>query len=190
MGLGIAALAFCCLFCACWYWAPATLAKIKMRKKPLYAATEAEIEKMIVGGKVAVAEDIDPDLILNPVQLHRFQAEEARARALKNKPKAKPALKRNESGSSGFIVAGAFAKLGINISFKAAKHRPVTTTREVEVVDLKTIDAKLQQQRAELEQAEAPTSCTHSIEDAIFRQAEEAASEARAHRRRKGWFRR
>lgn len=132
VGLSLAAVALLVLFCLCWCYAPARLAHLRVRKKALYAASEAEIEDMILRGQAAPAEDMDPELEVNPIQAFNLEQEAVAAKAAKV-AKAKQAkkaeqlrkqtlFKRNPSTASGFIVAGAFAKLGINISFKASKH--------------------------------------------------------------------
>jgi len=175
-----------------------------VRRKALFAATESEIVEMIERGQLAEAEDFDPDVEINPVQVHLIEQEQAAERratlaakratlaakkAKKKAPKPRPQglLPRMQSTASGFLEVGAFAKLGIHISFKKKPHgdsspKPATGTRGDEV-DLKAIDVRLAKHAA------PPAPPPESMEDRIFREAEEAAREASdAQKQKRGWF--
>ena len=199
----MASLAVCILFAFCWWWAPKRLAQIRLKNANLYVVNDADVADMIHRGRglggAARAEDLDPDLEINPIQAHvmlaatervkqkQAKAKAAAARAAKAAKLAKmPKMLGQGSSvhSSGFLEhheAGAFAKLGIHISFKKAKarkpdpHAAPSGAPKKDEVDLKAIDLRLEKQtRAALASSQVGEDIEETAEDAIIREIREA----------------
>ena len=170
--------------CVCWCYAIPKIVKPKLRKKKQEDITADTVTAIIEGGTAQPAEDLDPDIEMNPVAVENLKRrqekekerkrkaakkakearkEEARRRSMADKGGNKRTSQRpglmGMASSSGFLVVGAFAKLGIVINGKGG--RPPPPKEDAKKVDLKTIDleiekeAKKAKEREEQELAEA-----------------------------------
>ena len=165
--------------------------------------SDEDVAAMIARGRggtggAARAEDLDPDLEINPIQgvVMLAAAERAKADAAKAKLRAAKAAKAaklakvpqllGHNSSSGFLEGpGAFAKLGIHISFKRGKKQggganepssPVTPDQ----VNLKRIDQRLEEQsRAALASSQMGEAVGETAEEAILRELREETDAAR-----------
>lgn len=195
-------MAVCCLFAFCWFWAPKRLEHIRVRRAALYVVSDEDVAAMIKRGRggtggTARSEDLDPDLEINPIQglVMLAAAERAKADAAKAKLKAAKAAKAaklanvpkmlGHDSSSGFIEGpGAFAKLGIHISFKRGKKKDAakepSSPTSPDQVNLQRIDQRLEDlSRAALASSQMGEAVGETAEEAILRELREEAEAAR-----------
>jgi len=167
LALGLGIIGLCIIACVCWYYAIPKIISPKLRKKKEVEINADLVNAFIEGGQAQPAEDLDPELEMNPVAVENLKRAkqkemEKKRRAAKAKKEAAkkgkgvaPALRRF-SQSSGFIVAGAFAKLGITITGKPGEEqRRAEASRDPKKVDLRAIDLEIEKATEKLNKQEA-----------------------------------
>ena len=190
LALGLGIIGLCIIACVCWYYAIPKIIAPKLRKKKTVEVTADAVNSMIeMGtGSAGHAEDLDPELEMNPVAVENLKRAkqkemEKKRRAAKAKKEAAkkgvvPKLRRSVQ-SSGFIVAGAFAKLGITIAAKPggeANDSGAEASRDPKKIDLKSIDIEMAKRTEKLKKQEADELA--AAEKAREAEAEKQAREA------------
>ena len=90
------------------------------------------------------AEDLDPEITLNPVQIERIHIQRRRADEAKRKAaEARAREKKAKGGGTGNV--GALAKLGLSIQQRASdlRNAALSTMRSRSAIDLHKIDHEI-----------------------------------------------
>ena len=186
LALGLGIIGLCIIACVCWYYAIPKIISPKLRKKKEVEINADLVNAFIEGGQAQPAEDLDPELEMNPVAVENLKRAkqkemEKKRRAAKAKKEAAkkgvvPKLRRSVQ-SSGFIVAGAFAKLGITITGKPGEEqRRAEASRDPKKIDLRAIDLEIEKATEKLKKQEAEELA--AAEKAREAEAEKQAREA------------
>jgi hypothetical protein len=174
----------CLLFCCCWCWALPRVVAPRLRRRKELVVTEGVINQFIEQGEARPAEDVDPEMAINPVAIANIEAkkkkalEDKRRKAKEKRAREHGTLRRgNESSGSGFIVAGAWSKLGVTVTRRKSAEKPkvpeVKGLREIDIAIAR--DAEAARAAAAAREADAGTSAM----DRMIAEAEAAAADAK-----------